>query len=132
MANENNRVAKEALRATMGYERRSTGMVPGRVASCGHYRLIPANGSTRCRIDARQISTTSSLRRFASRASLINFSIAQKQIAPTTQIIKTPIKTEIMAVPWAVAGSPHVEVAEHSIEPGQCAATSRIYATPLF
>jgi hypothetical protein len=25
--------------------------------------------------------------------------MAQKQIAPTTQIIKTPIKTEIMAIP---------------------------------
>ena len=62
---------------------------------------IPASGNTRCRIDARQISTTSSLSRFARRASLTNLSIAQKQIAPTTQIIKTPIKTESMATPCA-------------------------------
>jgi hypothetical protein len=31
----------------------------------------------------------------------MNFSMAQKQIAPTTQIIRTPIKTEIMATPSA-------------------------------
>ncbi len=66
--------------------------------------LTPANGSTRCKIDARQISTTSSLRRFAKRASLTNLSMAQKQIAPTTQIIKTPIKTESMATPCARCG----------------------------
>src|SRR5215211_3636487 len=45
----------------------------------------------------RQTSTTSNLSRFANRLSVANLSIAQKQIAPTTTIIKTPIKTEIMA-----------------------------------
>src|SRR6202022_2832685 len=43
------------------------------------------------------MSTTSNLSRFASRPSVANLSMAQKQIAPTTTIIKTPIKTEIMA-----------------------------------
>jgi hypothetical protein len=38
------------------------------------------------------------LRRFARRASLTNFSMAQKQIAPTTQIIKIPIKTESIVI----------------------------------
>jgi hypothetical protein len=32
-------------------------------------------------------------------------SIAQKQMAPTTQIIKTPIKTESMATPCAGAAN---------------------------
>jgi hypothetical protein len=35
------------------------------------------------------------------RLSLTNFSMAQKQIAPTTQIIRTPIKTESIATPFA-------------------------------
>src|ERR1700730_16616254 len=43
------------------------------------------------------MSTTSNLTRFASRPSVANLSMAQKQIAPTTTIIKTPIKAEIMA-----------------------------------
>src|ERR1700688_3325180 len=47
----------------------------------------------------RQISTTSNLSRFANRRSLANLSMAQKQIAPTTIIIRTPIKTEIMHQP---------------------------------
>jgi len=41
------------------------------------------------------MSTTSNLRRLASRRSLANLSIAQKQIAPTTTMISTPIRTEI-------------------------------------
>ena len=48
---------------------------------------------------ARQISTTSSFRRFASRPSRTNLSMAQKQIAPTTQIIRIPIRSEIIAIP---------------------------------
>jgi hypothetical protein len=40
--------------------------------------------------------TTSNLSRFASRPSVANLSMAQKQIAPTTTIIKIPIKTEII------------------------------------
>jgi hypothetical protein len=47
-----------------------------------------------------QISTTSSLSSCASRRSLANFSIAQKQMAPMTTIIKTPIKAEIIATPF--------------------------------
>jgi hypothetical protein len=66
----------------------------------GEDQLIPAKGSTRCKIAPRQMSTTSNLRRFANRPSLANLSIAQKQIAPMTTIIKTPIKTEIIAVPF--------------------------------
>jgi hypothetical protein len=73
------------------------------VASRGYSQLIPASGSTRCRIAARQISTTSSLRRFAKRPSLTNFSIAQKQIAPTMQIIKIPIRSDSMATSCAGA-----------------------------
>src|SRR3954471_22420806 len=46
-----------------------------------------------CKIAPRQTSTTSNLSRFASRLSVANLSMAQKQIAPTT----TPIKTEILA-----------------------------------
>src|SRR5262245_30208930 len=42
----------------------------------------------------RQISTTNSLSRFASRRSLANRSIAQKQIAPNTMMLRTPIKTD--------------------------------------
>jgi hypothetical protein len=34
--------------------------------------------------------------------------MAQKQIAPTTQIIKTPIKTESMAIPSAAAVTSHL------------------------
>jgi hypothetical protein len=53
----------------------------------------------------RQISTTSNLRRFANRASRTNLSIAQKQMAPTTMIIKTPIRTDIMAFPQFISPS---------------------------
>src|ERR1700738_81124 len=48
----------------------------------------------------RQMSTTSNLSRFDSRRSLANLSMAQKQIAPMTTIIKTPIKTEIIPIPF--------------------------------
>jgi hypothetical protein len=65
----------------------------------GYSPPIPARGSTRCRMAARQINTTSSLRRLASRPSRTNFSMAQKQIAPTTQIIRIPIRSEIIAIP---------------------------------
>jgi len=64
---------------------------------------MPAKGSTRCKIAPRQMSTTSNLRRFANRPSLANLSMAQKQIAPMTTIIKTPIKTEIIDVPFRLA-----------------------------
>jgi len=46
---------------------------------------------------------TSSLRRFASRPSRTNLSMAQKQIAPTTQIIRIPIRSEIIASPCCPA-----------------------------
>src|SRR5216684_3744440 len=57
---------------------------------------MPASGSTRWKIALRQISTTSNLSRFASRRSVTNLSMAQKQIAPTTIILRAPIKAEIM------------------------------------
>ena len=41
----------------------------------------------------------------AKRLSLTNFSMAQKQIAPTTQIIRTPIKTESIATPLCSYGN---------------------------
>lgn len=41
-------------------------------------QLTPVSGSPRCRIAARQISTTSSLRWLARRASLTNLSMARK------------------------------------------------------
>ena len=70
-----------------------------------HYsQLIPASGSTRCRIAATQINTTSSLRRLAKRASLTNLSMTQKHIAPTMHIIRTPIKTESIATSQSLAG----------------------------
>jgi hypothetical protein len=42
---------------------------------------------------------------------LANLSMAQKQIAPMTTIIKTPIKTEIIPIPFAVDYSHHHTVA---------------------
>jgi len=70
----------------------------GRLSSAdhGYSQPIPAGGS---RIAARQISTTNNLRRFAKRPSLANLSMAQKQIAPMTQIIRTLIKAESIAPP---------------------------------
>src|SRR5258705_11483900 len=58
---------------------------------------MPASGSTRWKIAFRQISTTSNLSRFASRRSGPNLSMTQKQIAPTTIILRAPIKAEIIA-----------------------------------
>jgi hypothetical protein len=46
-----------------------------------------------------QIRTTSSLSNCASRRSTANLSIAQKQMAPMTTIIKTPIKAESILIP---------------------------------
>ena len=68
-------------------------------------RLQPIDARQRqhpLRIAARQISTTSSLSRLARRPSLTNFSMTQKQIAPTMQMIRTEIKTESMAAPVLV------------------------------
>jgi len=69
---------------------------PPQLYKPGRYWLY-VSGSTRCTIAPRQTSTTSNLSRFASRLSVANLSMAQKHMAPTTMIIKTPIKTEIMA-----------------------------------
>jgi hypothetical protein len=66
--------------------------------AASYSQLIPASGNTLCKIAPRQISTTRSLRRLVKRLSLTNFSMAQKQIAPTTHIIRTPIKTESIAI----------------------------------
>jgi hypothetical protein len=79
----------------------------GRIVARRSYIETPASGNTRCRIAARQISTTSSLSRFAKRASLTNLSMAQKQIAPTTQMIRTPIKTESIATPCVGTANAH-------------------------
>src|SRR5258706_11565585 len=49
----------------------------------------------------RQISITSSFSRFASRRSVANLSMAQKQIAPTTIMVKIEIRTKIIAIPLA-------------------------------
>jgi hypothetical protein len=68
-------------------------------AADGVHQYVPVNGSTRCKMAPRQTSTTSNLSRFDSRRSLANLSMAQKQIAPMTTIIKTPIKTEIITIP---------------------------------
>src|SRR5262245_21803703 len=65
----------------------------------GQRQPIAASGRTRWRIAAKQISTTSNLRRLAKRPSLTNLSIAQKQIAPMTQIIRIPIKATSIAKP---------------------------------
>jgi hypothetical protein len=62
-------------------------------------QLTPASGSTRWRIAPRQIRTTSSLRSFSRRLSFTNLSMAQKQMAPTTTMIKTAIRTESMISP---------------------------------
>jgi hypothetical protein len=53
-------------------------------AADGIHQYVPVNGSTRCKMAPRQMSTTSNLSRFDSRRSLANLSMAQKQIAPTT------------------------------------------------
>src|ERR1700682_4317969 len=45
---------------------------------------------------------TSNFSRFASRRSLANLSMAQKQIAPTTMIVKTDTRTKTMAIPCIV------------------------------
>jgi hypothetical protein len=80
-------------------------------ATDGIDQYVPVNGSTRCKMAPRQMSTTSNLSRFDSRRSLANLSMAQKQIAPMTTIIKTPIKTEIIPIPFAVDYSHHHTVA---------------------
>jgi hypothetical protein len=46
------------------------------------------------------MSTTSNLSRFASRRSVANFSIAQKQIAPTTMMVKIDIKSKTIAISY--------------------------------
>src|SRR5262249_13562056 len=72
---------------------------PKQRSEADYNQPIPASGSTQ--IAARQTSTTSILRRFAKRPSLTKLSMAQKQIAPITQIIKISIKTESIATPCA-------------------------------
>ncbi len=59
----------------------------------------PSNGSKRFTIEAKQSSTTSSLRSCVSRPSVLNLSMAQKQIAPMTIVIRMPIMSEITATP---------------------------------
>jgi len=59
-------------------------------------QLIPNNGNTRCRMAPTQTRTTSNLRRLANRLSFTKLSITQKQSAPTMQMMRTPISTEIM------------------------------------
>src|SRR6266403_6255838 len=49
----------------------------------------------------RQISITSSFSRFASRRSVANLSMAQKQIAPTTIMVKIDIRIKIIVPPVA-------------------------------
>src|SRR5271168_3871057 len=56
---------------------------------------------------ARQIRITRSLSSCASRRSLANLSIAQKQMAPMTTIIRTPIKAESIAIPLCRHGPVH-------------------------
>ena len=50
----------------------------------------------------RQISITSSFSRLASRRSVANLSMTQKQIAPTTIMVKIEIRTKIIAIPCSV------------------------------
>ena len=59
--------------------------------------LEHSNKNSLCFWRGWQISTTSSLSRFRSRRSRANRSIAQKQIAPNTIILRTPIRAEIMS-----------------------------------
>jgi hypothetical protein len=63
-------------------------------------RKSAISGSTRCKIAPRHMSTTSNLRRFASQRSLANLSIALKQIAATTAIASTPIRTEMSSISY--------------------------------
>jgi hypothetical protein len=51
-------------------------LAPHQSRPFAYSQLIPASGSTRCRIAATQINTTSDLRSFRSRPSLRNLSIA--------------------------------------------------------
>ena len=62
-----------------------------------------------------QIRTTSSLSSCARRRSAANLSIAQKQMAPMTTIIKTPIKAESIARPPCRDNGRHEQ--EHSSGP---------------
>jgi hypothetical protein len=48
------------------------------------------------------MSITSNFNKFANRRSLANLSMAQKQIAPTTTIVRTAIKTKIIAPPFVL------------------------------
>src|ERR1700716_2228295 len=65
------------------------------------------------------MSTTSNFRRFASRRSLANLSIAQKQIAPTTTMLRTLIRTKRrlmshLAVTTSRASNAHLAKADNA------------------
>jgi len=86
-------------------------------------QLIPASGSNRCRIAARQINTTS-IEKVCQACFVDNLSMAQKQSAPTMQIIKTRLRPKA----WKpLCGAVTISIASFRL----CAAQSTPISRPF-